>query len=331
MRQRAPAGHRQCGGAGRELTARGDPDLLIIAILNRDGGTLRTMDLDAFSAMAIDVFARHGHQLDCQVVAGDKVEGALRAAARGGQADAVLAGGGDGTISTAAGIAYETGMPLAVLPVGTMNLFARALKVPLVLSEALEALAGGEIGRVDIATANGRPFVYQFGVGIHARLVRIRDGMHYSSRWGKMLASLRAVAAAAIDPPRFEVEIGAGEGVERRRISGIAVSNNPLGEGQIHADSLDRGLLGVYVADPVSTTGLLQLAAGLVTGRWRAHPMVSEQEVAEVTLRFPRHKRSSRAVIDGELIRLDPSVVLKVHPGGLKVVLPRLPAGEEIV
>jgi diacylglycerol kinase family enzyme len=281
------------------------------------------MDMDAFCAMAVDIFARQGHRLDCRVVAGDAVAEALRIAATGSAADAVLAGGGDGTISTAAAIAYETGMPLAVLPVGTMNLFARALGMPLVLSEALEALAAGEIGQVDIATANGRTFVHQFGVGIHARLVRIRDTMHYRSRWGKMLASLRAVGAAAIDPPRFEVEIRTGQGADRRRVSGIAVSNNPLGEGQIHADGLDRGLLGVYVAAPVSTAGLLRLALGLVTGRWRASPMVSEKEVTEVTLHFPRRKRSSKAVIDGELIDLDQSVTLKAHPGGLKVVLPR--------
>lgn len=297
----------------------------IVAILNRDGGTLRTMDLDAFSATAREVFERHGHVLDCEVVAGDRVEARLRAAANTKGVDAVLAGGGDGTISAAAGIAFATGMPLAVLPAGTMNLFARALKVPLALPEALEAIAAGEIGTVDIATANDRPFVHQFGVGIHARLVRIREGMTYGSRVGKMLASLRAIAAAAINPPQFEAEFHTGRGVEKRRVSGIAVSNNPLGEGQIHADRLDAGVLGVYVASPVSTSALLKLATDVFLGSWRDSPMVSEKEVGEVTLHFPKRKRGAHAVIDGELIKLDRSVDLKVHPGGLKVILPKLP------
>lgn len=298
----------------------------IIAVLNRDGGTLRTMDLDAFTAEAVAAFARHGHQLDCEVVAGSKVEAALRKAATSAGVDAVLAGGGDGTISTAAAIAYETGMPLAVLPVGTMNLFARALKVPLVLSEALEAIAAGEIGAVDIATANDRPFVHQFGVGIHARLVRIRENMSYGSRVGKMLASLRAIGAAAVNPPQFDAEIHTRKGVETRRVSGIAVSNNPLGDGQIHADRLDAGMLGVYVAGPVSTSALLKLAADVFIGTWRDSPAVSEKEVAEVTLHFPKRKRGAHAVVDGELIKLERSVTLKVHPGKLKVVLPRVPA-----
>jgi electron transport complex protein RnfE len=70
---------------------------------------------------------------------------------------------------------HSNSIVLAILPAGTMNLFARAMKVPLVLEEALEAIADGEVGAVDIATANGRPFVHQFSVGIHARLVRIRE------------------------------------------------------------------------------------------------------------------------------------------------------------
>ena len=295
----------------------------IIAVLNRDGGTLRTMDLAAFSDTAVATFARHGHQLECRIVSGRDVEAALRAAATSSGVGAVLAAGGDGTISTAAGIAYETGMPLAVLPVGTMNLFARALKMPLVLEEALEAIAAGEIAAVDIATANDRPFVHQFGVGIHARLVRIRENLSYGSRYGKMLASLRAIGAAAINPPQFEAEFHTGGDIERRRVSGIAVSNNPLGDGQIHAGRLDGGVLGVYVAAPLSTSALLKLVVDVFMGTWRASPVVTETEVDEVTLHFPKRKRGAHAVIDGELIKLDRSVTLRAHPQALKVVMPR--------
>nr|WP_295887209.1 diacylglycerol kinase family protein [uncultured Devosia sp.] len=299
----------------------------IIAVLNRDGGTLRTMDLAAFSANAVAIFARHGHELECQIVSGGEVDRALRKAATSKGVDAVMAGGGDGTISTAAGIAYETGMTLAVLPVGTMNLFARALKVPLVLDEALEAIAAGEVGSVDIATANDRPFVHQFGVGVHARLVRIRENLSYGSRYGKMLASLRAIGAAAINPPQFDAEFHTGADIETRRVSGIAVSNNPLGDGQIYAGQLDRGVLGVYVAAPLSTSALLKLVADVFMGTWRASPAVTEQEVDDVTLHFPKRKRGAHAVIDGELIKLDRSVTLKIHPGGLKVVLPKAAPG----
>ena len=299
-----------------------------IAVINRSGGTLRTMDLDAFCDMAKSVFERHGHTLDCAIVSGKQVEARLRQAAATEGVDAVIAAGGDGTISTAAGVAFETGMPLGVLPAGTMNLFARALRIPLALPEAVEAIAGGQIGAIDIATANGRPFVHHFGVGIHARLVRIRDSMAYKSRLGKMLAGMRSIALAAANPPNFEAELQMRGRVERQRVSGIAVSNNLLGEGHIpHADRLDAGLLGIYTAAPVSTSALLRLWMDILLGRWRGSDAVTEKKVTEVTLHFPKHKHGLRAVVDGELIRLDRKVTLKVHPGALKVLLPRLADG----
>src|SRR5690606_19070300 len=94
--------------------------------------------------------------------------------------------------------------------------------------------------------------------------------------------------------------------VERQRVSGIAVSNNLLGDGHIpHADRLDAGLLGIYTAAPVSTSALLRLWMDILMGRWRGSDAVTEKKVTEVTLHFPKHKHGLRAVVDGELIRLD--------------------------
>lgn len=290
-------------------------------VFNRSGGTFRTMNMDAFCDNAVRIFAEHGHQLDCRVVEGKDLLEALEAAAAEGEA--LLVGGGDGTISAAAGVAFHHKIPLAVLPAGTMNLFARSLHLPLVLDEALVAAASGEVARVDIATANGRPFVHQFSVGIHTRLVRMRENLPYHSRIGKMIAGLRAIRAAVAHPPNFWAEVWTPRGVERRNASGITITNNPMGEGHIpHADTLDRGVLGVYIANPMSTLALLRLCVGVLVGKWKASPLVSEREVAEVSLLFPRRKSSAQAVIDGELIDLRDRIDLKIHPGALMVVVP---------
>ena len=65
-----------------------------IAVINRSGGTLRTMDLDAFCDMAKSAFERHGHTLDCAIVSGKQVEARLRQAAATEGVDAVIAAGG---------------------------------------------------------------------------------------------------------------------------------------------------------------------------------------------------------------------------------------------
>ena len=299
------------------------------AILNRDGGTLRTMDLDAFCTSARTIFEKEGHELDCRVIAGKSVEAELRKAVHDGDVEIILAGGGDGTVSAAAAMAFKSGKPLAILPAGTMNLFARALGMPLDLNQALVAVARGRIDRIDVATANGQPFVHQYGVGIHARLVRIRNGMTYSSRWGKMAASFRAIFASAINPPRFEVELHSADGDRTVTASGIAISNNPLDDSPVPiAATLTAGVLGVYIAQSVTTNELLNLAFDVITGRWRNNAAVSEAEVRDLVLRFPKRKRGTHAVIDGELIDLEPAVTLQIHPGALSVVLPAKDAGQ---
>ena len=294
-----------------------------IGVINRNGGTFRTMDTAAFSANAQQVFAAHGHTLECRIVEGEHLIKELERAASDPASDGLLAGGGDGTISAAAAICFKHKVPLAVLPGGTMNLFARSLRIPLNLDAALEALAGGEVARVDIATANGRPFVHQFSVGLHSRLVKIREGLPYHSRWGKMLASLRAVTEALSRPLVFEAEIRTAQRTEKRKAAAIAVSNNVMGEGHIpYAETVDRGVLGVYVVRPMPPLELARLVLTLPFGRWKQHPLVSEKEVTEMTLSFPTRKASAMAVIDGELVSLARRLDLQIHAGGLRVIIP---------
>ncbi|HQZ11584.1 MAG TPA: diacylglycerol kinase family protein [Devosia sp.] len=293
-----------------------------IGVLNRDGGTFRQTDMDAFIAMARDIFAAAGHELEARAVDGPDLRAELeRAAADRG--DVVLAGGGDGTISTAAAVCFAAGKPLAVLPAGTRNLFARTLRVPMNLEQALRDIAGGKLYAVDIATANGKPFVHQYSVGVHARLVRIREELDYNNRWQKMLASLRSFSGTLAKPLRFKVDILAPTGTQQRIASGISVSNNVLAEGHVpYSDDIDGGVLGVYLVKPMSRWDLFKLLVGVMLGRWKAHPRVSENSVTSVTLMFPHRKRSAKAVIDGELVALPAKVELQVHPGALKVFAP---------
>lgn len=298
-----------------------------IGMFNSDGGTFRTLDMAAFSANASRVFAEHGHSLDCRIVEGRSLIRELEVAAREPGTDALLAGGGDGTISAAAASCFKHGVPLGVLPAGTMNLFARSLKVPLDLEAALQAIAAGSVGRVDIATANGRPFVHQFAVGMHSRLVRIREGLPYRSRFGKIVASVRAAAATLSRPLVFDAEIRTPTGIENRRATAIAISNNLLGEGHVpYAEQVDQGVLGVYVVRPMPPTELARLAISLLIGTWKQHPRVSERQVEQVTLSFPRRKATAKAVLDGELIDLEKRVELKVHHGALQVIVPKVEA-----
>ncbi|SMH57053.1 diacylglycerol/lipid kinase family protein [Mesorhizobium australicum] len=294
-----------------------------IAVLNRGGGTLRTMDLDAFESRMRDRLGEAGHTVEVRTVEGRDLMDALREAVAAPEADVVLAGGGDGTISAAASVVMDTGKALAVLPAGTMNLFARSLGMPLDLDSALAAFATGEIREVDVATANGRPFVHQYSVGLHAKLVKIRDQMKFSSRLGKMRASVRAAFATLIRPPSMVVSIDIDGAEIIVRASGIGVTNNLFGEGHLpYADHPDGGTLGVYVTTARRLPQLLSALAHMLVGRWNRNAHVEIHTGKEVVLKFNRLHRRHRCVIDGELSPIEHETAIRIHPKSLRVLVP---------
>ncbi|MGY1635546.1 bifunctional phosphatase PAP2/diacylglycerol kinase family protein [Geodermatophilus sp. SYSU D00742] len=115
----------------------------------------------------------------------------LEEAARSGRARALGVAGGDGSVAAAAAVAVEHGLPLAVLPAGTLNHFARDVGVH-TLEHAAEAVAAGEAVEVDVAEVNGTPFLNTASIGSYPEMVRRRDAL--AGRMGKWAAMTVAVA-----------------------------------------------------------------------------------------------------------------------------------------
>jgi diacylglycerol kinase family enzyme len=298
-------------------------------VFNRDGGTFRTTDMDAYCAHALRAFEGAGHEIECHVVSGDKVVETMEKAAALNGVDGLIAGGGDGTISAASSIAWKSGIALGIVPAGTMNLFARSLKIPLDIWDALDVLSHSDVRNVDIASANGRSFVHQFSAGLHARMVRYRNSMSYASRLGKIRASARAAIGVMLNPPEFEVEFNAEGKTGVRRVSAISVSNNEFGsDALMYADDVTRGHLGFYIADPLTPAGVAKLTLDILRGRLKDNEAVTAMTVTELELHFPRHRKDVRCVIDGELLPMDRDILLKIHAGELKVLVDQIPQKE---
>ena len=116
----------------------------------------------------------------------------LQEAARSG-ARALGVAGGDGSVAAAAAVALEHGLPLAVVPAGTLNHFARDVGVD-TADEAADAVVSGSAVRVDVAEVNGTPFLNTAAIGAYPEMVRRRDRL--TGRMGKWLAM--TVAAAQV-------------------------------------------------------------------------------------------------------------------------------------
>ncbi len=292
-------------------------------VLNREGGTLRRRDLDALAASVTRVLEDAGHSVAICVVGGAEVEAALDAAAAG-DGDVVMVGGGDGTVSAAAARLAGGEKALAVLPAGTMNLFARSLAIPLDLDRAVAAFATGRVRAVDVAEADGRVFVHQFSVGLHTKLIRLRERARFGSRYGKMLASLRAGLGAFLRPPRLAAALAIDGREVTVRASGISVTCNLLAEGRRlpYAERPDGGALGVYVTRARRRRDLARLALGALLGRWRRNAAVDVYSAREVELRLLAHHRRFGCAMDGELAELATITRLRIRPGALKVLVP---------
>ncbi|UIJ72913.1 diacylglycerol kinase family protein [Aurantimonas sp. HBX-1] len=295
----------------------------ILALLNQDGGTLKTLDLDRLAALIRDEFQVHGHEITVERCKGSAIVESIRRASERPDIDVLMVGGGDGTVSAAAVALTGKPIALAILPAGTMNLFARTLQIPLDLTEAIAALASGQVLAVDVGTVNGEPFVHQFAVGLHARMVRMRESLTYGSRIGKIIASTRAVFLAfrRFSSVDLVIEI---DGVQQRISSpAVAISNNLYGEGHVpYADDPRGGVLGVYICRVKAPSAVMKLTFDILRGSWRQNPYLEVHAAHRVAFEYRGRHHTKRAIRDGELTRLEPSTIVEIKPLALNVLVP---------
>jgi diacylglycerol kinase family enzyme len=332
-----PAGEIEVAGptdgraldTGRPVDLRGPAavsrPLHISLILNSNAGTLRGYDPEQVADELAGIFREHGHSVAPEVYAGRSAVAAIARICRGGGSDAIVVGGGDGTISAAAATAAEGRLPLGVIPLGTMNLFARALGIPLEMRAAARSLASGSISSVDVGEVNGRFFIHHVTLGLHPRMIRIRERLHYGSRMGKIFASAHAFWIVLRQPPRLQATLNVDGERLQRRTAAILVSNNPLGEGHLpYADDLRQGKLGLYAATSRRWGDLLQLTAQVTLGQISQNPLLESWQAEHIEISFSRPVVN--AALDGEIVSLRSPLRLGVRERGLQVLKPAAPS-----
>ena len=297
----------------------------IAAFLNDDSGTLKNTDDRQLQARIRHAFEGKGYMLDFFVASGKDLIGIIEEKAAAPNYDILLVAGGDGTVSFAAAQAFKHDKILAALPAGTMNLFARSLAMPLDLVEAIDALASGNERRVDIATANGRPFVHQFSIGLHPDTISRRKAYDYRSRIGKIVASVRAYFDAVAHMPLYHLTVTRGETVTRHKVSQLSVSNNLFGANRPpFAEKPDGGVLGLYMAGDLTRQQALALGADAILGQMDQNEDLMTGKLCAVRLDFSKMPGKAKCALDGELLPLSRTVEIKIHPGALRVLAPAI-------
>src|SRR5439155_15163527 len=118
----------------------------------------------------------------------------------------LVAGGGDGTVNALAGAVVGRDVRFGVLPLGTLNHFAKDLGIPLDLAAAVDVVLDGRVQSVDVGEVNGRVFINNTSIGVYPRIVELRN-RHRGSGMAKWAAALWATLAVLLHPPLLGVRI----------------------------------------------------------------------------------------------------------------------------
>ena len=250
---------------------------------------------------------------------GDEIARAADDAVRAG-VRAVVAAGGDGTVSAVAWLA-GTGVVLGVLPEGTLNHFAKDLGLPLALDRAIDTIAAGHQRDVDVAEVNGRVFINNSSLGLYPDIVRDRERQRRRLGRGKWRALLAACAHAARRYPVLSLKIDA-DGQSRIRRSAFIISNDEYTMEGFEIG--ERASLRTRHAQPVRDAAhrpLRPVAPGIASTVQPAAPGARFRHGHRV-LAGGGHAASVRVATDGEVTVMQTPLRYRIRPGALRVIVP---------
>lgn len=267
------------------------------------------------------LFERAGATAEVHLARGGVELTALAKEALARRPDVVVAGGGDGTISGVASVLAGSDVPLGVLPLGTLNHFAKDLGMPLDVEAAIRRIVDGRQMRVDVGEVNGRVFINNSSLGLYPDIVHDRERQRKRlgrSKWPALAwASVTALRRFSFMSVRLSID-----GRDRpRRTPFVFIGNNAyvmqgfaIGE----RTAIDGGHLSLYVVHRAGRLRLLQLAIRALFGRL---DQARDFEVTPATkIVVESRKKRVRVATDGEITMMTPPLRFRIRPASLVVV-----------
>ena len=295
-----------------------------VLIVNARAGAIEKGDDETGGSALQQKLAQAGIDVELLEVPGEKIKEAATQAAQKG-ATLIIAAGGDGTVSaTACGILeWKRDVPLGVLPLGTLNHFAKDLGIPTDLDAAIELLSTGKQGKVDAAEVNGIGFLNNSSVGIYPKSVEEREERRLTFRSGKWPAMFSALISVFKRLPLYRVTVTSDE----KRISSVSpfifVGNNRYDVDLFSLGSrarVNEGVLSLYMAKTASRSALVKHAALALIGR--LDQARDFESVTSTEIEISARRAELTVSLDGEVRKLQSPLKYRILPQALTVVLP---------
>lgn len=183
-------------------------------------------------------------------------------------ADVIVAGGGGGTISYAASVAYKTGKILGVLPLGTLNNFSKDLNISADIADAVKIIIDGNVSTIDLGEVNGRTFINNSSIGLYPKIVRRREKRQRLGR-GKWVSALWASLRMFKISPFLKVSITLDNKTFVRKTPFVFIGNNEYDVDLYNIgrrSTINDGKLSVYFLHKGGRMGVITLLFKTVFG-----------------------------------------------------------------
>jgi undecaprenyl-diphosphatase len=238
----------------------------------------------------------------------------------------VVAAGGDGTVGSVANAVIGTPAVMGILPLGTSNDFARSLKIPLRVENAVRLILHGRVSRVDAGRLirEGQPprhFVHAAAAGVNVQFAKFATRADLRRRMGKLTYAI-AAAMALHERPVFRARVEYEGRAEPLELVHLAVINAPVFGGfldlKIPGDQPDDGTLSVIMVEHLPMRRLLRSAFYPAFGVHRRIRGFRTMHVSRLTV---QPTDPIDVTLDGE-ISGPVSGTFDVVRGGLQVITP---------
>ncbi|MBT2584031.1 diacylglycerol kinase family protein [Planococcus sp. ISL-109] len=241
-----------------------------------------------YKDLAEETLGEMGYEADTRETTGpgDATQFAEEACEK--QYDLVVAMGGDGTINEAlSGLAEKPHEPLfGLVPLGTVNDFARALGISLKPDEAIEGLKTGREKRVDIGKVGDHYFMNILAIGDIAESTYEVEP-EQKTKLGAFAYFVEGIKAAASDQAtEFVIEHDHGAWQGEAKLVLVALTNSVGGFEKLAPEALtDDGLLHMYIVENSALPAYARMAAALVRGKFEEDPAVEAIQTTHVSIR----------------------------------------------
>lgn len=271
----------------------------------------------------VELFAENGIEVNIHPAkdGAELLEFAAKCAA--GDAEIIVAGGGDGTISAVASEVIKCNKTLGVLPLGTLNHFSKDLNIPQNLPEAVRVIRENRTKLIDVGEVNGQIFINNSSIGLYPSLVHQREKQQRlgKSKWN---AAFWAALKILKRSPFLRVKIKIGDEEIWRKMPFIFVGNNIYEMDFFNIGkrgALDEGKLSVYFLHKHGRAGLFLLAFRTIFGRLRQMKDFEILETDEIIIET--REKYLLTAFDGEVEILQTPLCYKIRPKVLRVIVPK--------